>query len=355
MNRKLVGLILSASGLLFLAAGLAIVLAVVPSMKKMPADTDVERTYSGTMNVVLDPSTYKFKRDLPIELVRRFKVAETDGDAALVAEDRVMTTAGVPLEQIVSHYAIDRVSMLALAKGQYPSAWNETEGMWPREGIVLSWPIGTEKEDYVGWSDDYRATVPLTFQSEETYAASGLTTYKFASASPPKPIAAEQVKAMGLPTELNKVQLAVLIAQADLGALAGLVRQQLPTILESWPQSTVPLSYYYEYEGEYWIEPTTGVMIDTKKHEVRTVGLGEELISASPLALLPEEQRAMLRVPVSDFSYTTTAASIKDAIASVQDDKGRLTLFGTTLPIILIAIGALDLAGAFYFLRRTAA
>jgi len=352
MNRRLTGGLLSALGILLVIGGLVLMLAIVPGLKKMPDDTDVTRTYQGTMNVTLNPQTFQFMNDLPIEVVRHFKVDAVDGNVALVKEERSMTSGGQPLQQIVSNYAVDRKTMMAT--DSFPSSWKGKEGFWPREGIVLSWPIGTEKKDYTGWSDDYRATVTLKFEGEVTHERSGMKTYLFKSSSGPKPIVAEQVKVMGLPMELPKAQLAALIGQADLGALGALVKDQLPQLLAAWAQLTVPLEYYYEYEGEYWIDPTTGVMIDTKKHELRKVGLGETFISQTPLAMLPEAQRAALRVAVSDFEYLTTDKSVQDAKDSAKDTGGKLKLFGTTLPIVLIIVGlVLGAGGGFLGIRKT--
>ena len=140
-------------GVLLLAAGLVLMLAIVPGMKKMPADTDTTRDYEGTMVALLNPADFTFQKMLPITLTRHFAVTETDGDLALVKEEKTMMTGSTPLQQVVTHYAVDRVTMLASA--DYPEDWATSEGFIPREGIVLSWPMDTEQKDYTGWSDDY--------------------------------------------------------------------------------------------------------------------------------------------------------------------------------------------------------
>ena len=223
MRSKGLGWTLAGLGVVLVAAGLVLMLAIVPGMKKLPSDTDVTREYTGTMPVLFNPQTFQFMRNLPITLERHFAVVKTDGNVALVKEERTMASGGKTLEQIVEDYAVDRTTMMSSDK--YPSDWAQTEGFWPRQGIVISWPIGSQKKDYLGWSDDYRSTVPLTYAGEMTYSRSGTKVYLYTSSSGPKPIAPAEVKAMGLPTELPKAKLTSLMGAAQMSPL---VVQMLP-------------------------------------------------------------------------------------------------------------------------------
>lgn len=160
----------------------------------------------------------------------------------------------------------------------------------------------------------------------------------------------DHVAQLNLPAGLPKAEFAALIEQTDLPAM---VKSLLPNLLDNLEGDTVPLEYYYEYDAEYWIEPVTGVLIDTRKHELRTVGLAGEVIADSPLAALPEEQRANLRVAVSDFTYWGTDETVQDAKQDAEDVKDDLQLFGTTIPVIAIVLGAvLGIIGAFVFIRQ---
>jgi hypothetical protein len=346
MNKTL-GWVLAIAGAVLAIAGVVLMLVVVPGMTKMPSDTDVTRTYEGTMPVQLNPQTFEFMRDLPIEITRHFAVVETSDDLALVKEERTMTSGGQPLQQVVCDYSIDRSTMM-WGDG-YPDAWADSEGFWERDGIVLSWPVGTEKKDYTGWSDDYRSTVPLKFDGEVTHDRSGMTTYLFTSESGPKPIAAEEVAVMGLPTELSKTQLQAMVAGAKMNPM---VADALPDILASIPGDMVPLQYTYAYEGKYWIDPTTGIMIDTEKHEVRKAGISDEILAKTPLALLPEAQKDAARVPVSDYTYKTTDASVAAAKKDAEDKGGTIRLFGTYLPWAGIIVGVVLLALGIVLLVR---
>ncbi len=117
----------------------------------------------------------------------------------------------------------------------------------------------------------------------------------------------------------------------------------------------VPLGYYYGYDGTYWIDPATGIIVDVEKTEKRSVSLSPDLLEGTPLALLPEEQMAALRVPVSDFKYTATDASVEDAKADAEDAGSKLQLYGTTLPWIGIVAGAVLLVVGLVLMRRKTA
>jgi hypothetical protein len=349
MSRRILGGILLGIGIVLVVAGLVLMLIIVPGMKQFPDDVNTTRTYVGTAPVIFDPAAFQFMKDLNIDLTRHFETESTDGGVALVKEEQSLSSQGQLIQEVLKRYAIDRKSMETTA--HYPASWAELDGFLPRQGLVIGWPIGTEKKDYQAWNDDYRTTVPLTYSGEVQHDRAKINTYYFTASSGPLPINADYVKALGLPLEIPKEQFTALVEQTDLNAL---IKSFLPLVLQRLPGDNVPLAYYYEYEGEYWIEPKTGVLIDTKKHELRKVGLPDEAIAGTPLANLPEDQLASFRVPVSDFTYWGTDQSVQDAKKDAEDASSKITLYGTTLPIVAIVAGAaIGLAGIFLVLRKS--
>jgi hypothetical protein len=351
MTRTVLGRLLAVVGVVLVAAGLVLMLAIMPAMKKLPTDTNVTRTYDGSMKTLLNPTNMTFAHDVPVQITRNFKVIATSGDVSEVKETKAVASNGQPLQQVVNTYAIDRKTMLATTS--YPAAWKSAEGFFDRQGVVLSWPFDTKKKDLAGWSDDYRSTVVLKFAGEVTHPRSGLKTYLFTSESAAKPMSPLEVARMGFPTQLPKATLGGLIGASGMSPV---VVQMLPSLLAKIPGDNVPLAYFYNYTGKYWVDPTTGVLIDTEKTEVRAAGLPDELIKGTPLALLPEAQRAALHVTVSELTYKATDASVADAKKSAKDDGGRIRLFGTTLPWIGIIVGiVLVLGGGAFSMKRRAA
>ena len=367
MNNKVIGGLLAVLGVVVVIAGIVLMTVIVPGMKQFPDDVDTTRYYGsfnedlspGTMNVLLNSATFEFLTDFPVTLERHFMTEETDGDLALVLEEQKLyavseagDTEGQVLQTLVKRYAINRETMMFA--DEYPDEWASMEGFWPRQGLVLGWPIDSEKKDYDGWSDDYRDIVPLVFEGEIEHERSGLDVYFYTATSELKEIDPDAVVAMGLPQGLPKEQFQSLIESAD---VSDTMKRLLPALLTQWEEDLVPLKYYYEYWGEYWVEPQTGALIDTHKYEMRQVGLGDEFMAISPmLSEMTEEQRAASRVTVFELTYQGTEQSVEDAKNDAQDIIDQLQLFGTTIPIVMIVVGAvLALAGAFLFMRKPAA
>ncbi len=358
MNKKVLGGALLILGLVLIVVGLVVNLVVVPGMKQFPDDVNTTRTYAGTMTTLLNPATFAFMRDFPVDLERHFETEATDGKLALVLEDQVLSAQGQSLLELVKRHSINRKTMEF--SSDYPSAWASKEGFADRGGLVMGWPIDTEKKDYLGWSDDYGATVPLTFVREEEHPRAKINTYLFTSSSSPQPIVPAAVAEMGLPTELPQAQLATLISGLDINAG---IAAALPLVIKqaNWPDP-VPLTYTYEYSGEYWIEPATGVLIDTHKTEIRRVGVSQDLLDAlvTRLAELPIEVdlsmvSQLIPIEVYNLKYQATDQSVQDAKKDAQDAKSQIQLFGTIVPLAAIIIGVLmALAGVFVFTRRAA-
>lgn len=357
MNRKTIGGLLLLLGLVLIAAGLVVMLVIVPGMKQFPEDVDTTRQYAGTMPVLLNPASMEFMADVPVDLERHFETEEVDGDLALVLEEQTLSTQSQPLTQFTKRHVIDRKTMEFVT--DIPEKWAGKEGLIPRGGLVLGWPIDTEKKDYEGWSDDYMAKVPLVYDSVVEHPRAEIETYLFTSESGPQPIVPQAVAAMGLPTELTHEQLAGLVGGLDINPM---IAQALPLLISQaeWPDP-VPLSYVYEYTGEYWIEPATGVLIDTHKVEIRKAGFSDELMASLaaqienlPIDVDPAVVAEFLPVTVFHLDYQATDESVQDAKDDALDAKDQLTLFGTTLPIAAIVIGLLlGLVGAVLFMRKS--
>jgi hypothetical protein len=361
MNKKTLGGILLVVGLVVIVGGLVLMLVIVPGMKQFPDDVDTTRLYAGTMPVLLAPQpdgSITFLTDLEVNLERHFYTEEVDGDLALVVEEQTLSTGGQPLKQLLKRQAIDRKSMEFV--DEIPAKWADKEGIYQRDGIVLGWPIDTEKKDYDGWSDDYRTIVPLEFDSEVEHPRAKIDTYLFTSASDAQPIVPEQVEELGLPPAIPQETLSGLISGMEgMSPLMGTAFPLLMSLAE-WP-NPVPLEYTYEYTGEYWIEPTTGVLIDTHKVEVRKVTVPEDLltalvdqIDALPVPVESEVVSELLPLTVYYLDYQATDQTVEDAKKDAEDAKDRIKLYGSTLPIVGIVAGlVIGVVGLFLVMQKS--
>jgi Porin PorA len=216
-------------------------------------------------------------------------------------------------------YAIDRKTT-----EEIPNFTDNTGVDDNRQGLVIGFPIGTEQRTYQGWSDDLQALVPVDFVAVEDHE--GISTYHFHSASDPAPLKDPAVLAM-FPASLPKAALTGLAPALNLPPE---MLQGLAALLPLLPDP-VPLGYLYGYETDYWVEPTTGVLIDYMKDEARYIALGSG------------------QVEVFHMVYQATDESIADAKEDADGPKMLLDLFGW-LPWVVVGLGGLVALGGIMML-----
>jgi hypothetical protein len=332
MGRKIGGSLVLLLGLLLVAGGLVLKFAILPAMAVWPDDVDSTRTYEGTLVTMLNPAALQtmdvanlFYRDVPIMVDRHVTTEAVDGNKALVKEDVVVNGPGgqpIPGLAATYWYAIDRKTT-----EEIPNFTDNSGVDNNRQGLVIGFPIGTEQRTYQGWSDDLQALMPVEFVAVEDHE--GMSLYHFDSASDPAPLKDPAVLAM-FPASIPKAALVGLAPQLD---LAPELLQGLTAMLPLLPDP-IPLSYTYGYETNYWVEPTTGVLIDYAKDEARYLSM------------------AGANVPVFHMVYQATDQSITDAKADADDGKSTISLFGTILPWIAVGLGGLVALGGLVLLLR---
>lgn len=360
-------------GMLCIIAALALRFAIVPSMKVLPDDVDEQRVFKLDYFVLLDAETLEFFRTAPgenpnLSIDRHVTVEAVDGNSALVREDQNVLNGDESLFAITYHYALNRKTMEGTE--EFPEDWGERDGFWNRAGLVIGWPIGTEKEQYPGWAEDYRDTVVLEFEGEEAHG--GIDTYLFTSESTPVPIVPEQVEVLKLPTAITFIQLARIAGdvQAEGVELTGAARFRLLGLIQQAVAATqaddsvIPLVYLYDYWGKYWVEPTTGVLIDTQKYEHRVVTFPQEIFDAvqqliedsnfdpSEDAYLPADiLEKVLPITANEFIYQGAPESVAEARQDAEDAIAQLRLFETIIPLALLVVGVV-LFGAGWILGK---
>jgi Porin PorA len=331
---------LAVLGVLCLAAAAILKWVAVPSGAKLPSDENATRQYDGNAKILLNPqalNTGNLKSALlfntPVKATRNVKALATSGDVAEVQDTRTLTTAnGQPVGNTQATYAVDRKTLEATS--DHPSTWQVT----PAKGLTVSWPIGAEKKDYTGWVQETQTTTTLNYMRQET--KQGLTTYVYQTSTHPAPIKDPQVL-NALPKALP---VSALRALSSVLPLPPDVKAQLSAVLPRLTQP-VPLSYTYQVNSTYWVEPTTGLVVDTQREDIRTAGLslaGQSLAAG----------------PVFDVTTAFTSTSVANAASDAKDKKNTIDLFSTTLPLILLIIGILALLAAllvFLLTRRVRA
>lgn len=329
MKKRLLNWLLPITGLGLVLTGFALRFVIVPGKKIMPADFSAVRTYEGTLVTMLDPETLNFYRDLPIRIVRTIRVQQVEGEKALIYElaelhRQDVRDAGAEsnddgrlIQSRETRYALDRRTLLPV------------DGLgedWHREGLTLSFPIGTKKQDYVGWNEDAQQAEAVHFVGQEE--RNGLHTYVFNTRTGPDPIRDPFLLDL-LPTEIDKTTLLGLMEQLPLSqAERDLVAQALPGLPDP-----LPLNYAYLSDLTLWVEPTTGMAVDMVKHEERVVLLG----------LLPV-------ATIFEMDWRHTPETVADVVAEARPLVAQVRLFEGILPTLVWIVGGL-LVGAGLVLR----
>ncbi|HEY2948968.1 MAG TPA: porin PorA family protein [Micromonosporaceae bacterium] len=336
MRSRTVGAVLAVLGVLCLAAAAILAWVVAPSRAKLPSDLSTNRQYSGMAKIALDPSALasgNLRQAVliarPADVDRKVKVQATSGDAAEVQDSRTISAGGVQIGATNVSYAVDRKSLLAVSS--HPSGWTVS----PAQGLTVSFPIGSKKQTYTGWVNETQSTTPVKYVKEETHA--GVDTFVYQSDATAKQIKDEQVLS-ALPKAIPAGTLAQLALSLQVPPdVAATLSRALPSTGQP-----VPLSYTYEVHSTYWVEPTTGSVIDVQREEIRRAGLQ-----------LPNGTTVADVLSVYDVTTKGTDASVKAAATDAQDKKDSLNAVRRTWPLSLLGVGVVLLAvGLVLALRR---
>jgi hypothetical protein len=329
----ILGSVLAGLGVLCLIVAAIFYWGVKPSQAQLPADTDTTRQYEGTAKVLLNPDAlasgdkaHAVAVNTPVDASRTVKVLATSGSAAQVSDKRTITASGQTVGSTSDTYAVDRKSLAATT--DHPSSWNVIAA----QGLTVSWPIGAEKKDYTGWVNETQSTTNLKYQKEES--RDGISTYVYQTQTQPAPIKDKQV----LDTLPAALPVSALGALSSVLPLPDTLKSQLATLLPRLTQP-VPLSYLYSITATYWVEPTTGTVVDVQQEEVRQAGLSLPGGTTAP------------QIPVYDVSVHATDNSVSTAVHEAKDNANKIHLVGTTLPLVFLIVGiVLILAGIAVFL-----
>ena len=319
------GVVLAVLGLLMLSGAALLRFVVVPGGKALPTDTDEKIEYAGTLTAV-DPASIQGgdlaaggASEIPVTVDRRLTVLETEGDAARVSDSQVVTASstGETVSEAEYFYTIDRRTLHAV-----PSFTDQPAE--DAEGLVVGFPIGAEKLNYVGWVQEVGQTAHVMYQGEAE--VDGLPVYEYGGEFSTE-VPADQVPGGGAPASLPKEQLVGLVEAIDLSPE---LREQLTAALPLLPDE-IPLTYTYSTVDRYAVEPTTGIIADLTKTTSTSVGVaGFEDV----------------QLPVVALTVGYTPDNRAHEVQRARDSLDQLALYGTTIPLVLLGLGVLSLVVA---------
>ncbi len=329
MTTRKLAAIAAVVGLVLVAAGAILRFAVVPGQAQFPDDVDTTRVYTGTLDIVNPEALASFDvanaflTGVPVSIERRVTTEEVSGDQALVrSKAEIIGPTGQVIIGSDDWYTIDRKTM-----EHVPNFTDDERVFGERSGLVVGWPIDTEPRDYPGWNGDPRMPVTLRYAGEEERG--GINTYVFEASAEPQLIV-DPATLANFPSAVPKDLIAAL---AEVIELPPEVAANLPLVLPALPDP-LPLRYTYSFEARFWVDPTTGILVDVERHDLREAVLEIDFLPA-PVPI----------TAVYDLNYTSSAETLAEAVDDAKDDGGRLTLFRSTLPNSAFLIGGLLLLG----------
>src|SRR3954452_7870147 len=150
--RKVLGIISLSLGLVLVAAAALVSWVIAPKLTVLPSDTNTLRVYGGNAAMLVNPTSLSgttygpgVLRDVPVTLWHHTKIVRTDGNDAVVDDERSVHISGFTVADFTYQFAVDRKSM---------GASNAFPSVPPHVGLTFNWPIGTQKHDYTGWVAD---------------------------------------------------------------------------------------------------------------------------------------------------------------------------------------------------------
>lgn len=324
--------ILAVVGIVLLVAAALVRWVVLPSASKLPSSLDTTQSYSGTYTG-LDPgaltgtSTGTGLVRQTVTASRRYQTTQTSGNTAIVARTLTRSQNGQAQPATTLKYAVDRTSFQSTAP---PSG---STGIAPSQGLVFTLPLHpSTTASYRLWDEATAAAYPLTYQGSGG-SVQGRSTLAYRSTA--KGTLASPA-ALGLPTSVSRGQL-IGLAPALLNSLPPQLQAALPTVLAQLPAS-VPLVWTSNTTSTIWADQTTGAPIKVQSTQQIAGGLS---LAGQTLA-----------VPLGSIALTTTAASDKAIASDASSNASKLTLVGTTLPIVLLVLGVLCLVIALVLAYR---
>lgn len=303
MRGRAIGLGLLGLGAFVLAAALCVRLFLEPALVKLPLDQKADPVAIGSGIDFFSQGELKQYRGLDATVVQHVRGdASADGagdDVAVWNFGSVMTDSdGMQLDASTYRVCLDRRTAEAV---DCPSTHVNYDRDATIEGLTLTFPFGTEQRDYDLFNATTGKAFPARFEGEETLE--GLDVYRFVQTIPE-----------------------TVLREAD-----------VPGSLVGSTEPSVTVEAVYSNERTMWVEPVSGVIVTAEEH---------------PKAELrgPDGEQGPIML-AGDFAGNDQ--TVADGVDRAEGFRDQITLVKKTLPLSLVALGALLLiVGGFLVSRR---
>ena len=375
-------LALVAAGVLAVAALLWMLFAV-PALVKYPTDLDVDLQYKGTFTVLVDPTTAAPLAQpvvLPLTVDRHIEaVGDESGASLVVVKETIRQQAGTLLDVTqTNQYVMDRSTVENVADSR-AFAFDPANVVDRSGAYRLNLPFDTKTDEtYTIYKNEIDSTYQIAADPETSKGEiDGLGVSYFVANVDEAPVSdaylAELSKAVPLPTSLTLDQMkpqllaAGIDVDAVLGALTPVLTPEDTAALANFAAQPIGLDYVISFKGRMAVEPVTGA--DVQVGVAESVGVHPQVTNLPALLEVlghypnvPEAVAAGTSlqklvagpaVPLFQYSYNQTPASVADVVDQAGSMRQQVLLAKVWLPLGLIVAAFLSLAiGTVIYVRR---
>jgi hypothetical protein len=322
-------------GAALLIAALLLSTYTKSKIAKIPLDVDGTLVSDGT-GTAFDPASlnapkFVIDRDVPMALQEQISV-ESPSNADNVTLQVGSTLRRTDKQQdnglllaLVDTVTVNRRTAEAVSSEsnpggavQRPRAVEDdqppTNIALPHEGLTYRFPFDTEKRTYPFFDPIAQKAFDANYDGEED--VNGLTAYKFS-------------QNVGYDAEGDLVEPVKYASLYDDDADAEVTARASMWGLPGDPDESITMTRYYAAQRTFWVDPVSGTIVKKEEH-------GYHYYAREPLK--PE-------VTFVEFDVTSNEETVESQVASAQDERDRLALWGRILPITFTAMGLVTLIG----------
>ncbi len=339
MNRA-VALRIAACGIMGLGAALLIAALLLSTyttgkISKIPLDLDATLISDGT-GTAFDPASlngdkFVIDRNVPMSMQEQVSV-ETPSNAEYITLQVGNTLRRTDKQQdgglllaLVDTVTVNRKTAMAVSSEsnpggavQKPRAIEDdqppTNIALPHDGLAYRFPFDTEKRTYPVFDPIAQKAYDANYDGEED--VNGLTTYRFS-------------QNVGYDADGKLVEPIKYASLYDDDADAEVTARASLWGLPGDPEEPITMTRYYAAERTFWVDPVSGTIVKKEEH-------GYHYYAREPLR--PE-------VTFVDYKVTSNEETVESQVATAQDERDRLALWGRILPITFTALGLVTLIG----------
>ncbi|HEU5475753.1 MAG TPA: porin PorA family protein [Actinophytocola sp.] len=308
-------IVLAVIGVLLIAGALVVWFAVVPAVKKLPADLDVTVHYAGKgsgLNVqalMAGDRTNALVTETDATLDRHVYVTDSTSNVAIVHDDTQLKAGALTAGE--KHvYAVDRTSRV---QGTAP----EGITVETHSDMTITLPISPEPGDsYKFYDAPTQTSVTLKYVGTEDRGGRSTNHYTAEASGPAK----NPVLTANLPTGLPKS-----LAGALLPFLPTATQQAVQPLLSRLPDP-IPLAYTVTSRYGVWADAKLGSPVDST--------IERTIMASAALGAV-----AVPLIPVLDVTLSQTPESVQERADWAQSRSTQLDLISIWLPIGLVVLG----------------